>query len=283
MAKAFDFAELTTRQNQESAVFLTPALRSTTEELIFLKFLSTIPEEERNLILTYLLELEVSGDVACQAQFFGRFRPFQPVLPMRKNNRAQIEEDLRCLWRKHGYPNFNKKNQPIIPQTREICKKLDAGMLEVVYDYIYRLASNSVHFRSRNLLRMGWGKSKTEFTFTSKSMPEYHLGIVQTYGSFLLCLYFELFGDLVEVNQDEKLAVTALRELLLQKFDWPEIVTLEEMNFDYPEINNSDRFLQIAYAVIMEQGFLEGSKTLLGTWDGTANRSARSGNEQQRS
>ena len=29
---------------------------------------------------------------------------------------------------------LTRQNQPIIPQTKEICKKLDSGMLEVVYE-----------------------------------------------------------------------------------------------------------------------------------------------------
>ena len=43
--------------------------------------------------------------------------------------------------------------------------------LAVLYDYLYRLTSDSVHFNVSSLFRSGWGPSVSQFVFSSKNFP----------------------------------------------------------------------------------------------------------------
>ena len=260
-AKAFEFAELTTKQSHESAFFLTSALRSTTEELIILNFLSGISPADRQIVLESLLRIDTNEDLEHQSLFMRRFRPFQPVLPGRIDPESPKAELLK-VWQRNGWPNL-KNRRRTLPPIREIAQRSDSGMLEVVYDFIYRLSSNSVHFRPCNLLSLGWKNAHAEWTFSSKSFPAYYLQIIQIYGCFLFCLYFELFEEFLKPSQDEAKAVKGLRMLLLQRPRWPEMVTFEEMNRPYPTVEEKDRFFRDVYSLIMHEGFLSGAKKLL--------------------
>ena len=265
-AKAFEFAELTCQQDYDNAYFLAPLLRSIAEEIIFLKYISTFPDEERELVLSHLLELNVIEDVKHQTVFFGTFRPFQPVLSGANGKEKVLKNELRDFWRKKGWTRFRKTTSPIVPPTREMAEKLEKGMMEIVYDFIYRLSSMSVHFHTRGLLRMGWGDIKTTATFSTKNMEKYQRELIHVYGTYLLCLYAELFEELLDPHDQEKEAVAELRDHLQRIFRWPEMVTFEEMNLPIPdaEIRKWPTTLIYGlYSVVMNEGFLSGATEIL--------------------
>ena len=116
--KFYNFAELATRQDSESALFLVSALRSTTEELIVLNFLSRMFHNDRESVLQLFFELEMADKSKIQSRFFGKYRPFQPVvsLPAKTAKQKLQEEDLREIWRRNGWPKFNKTNHPMSRQ-----------------------------------------------------------------------------------------------------------------------------------------------------------------------
>ena len=131
--KAFEYAVLTTAN---SAFFLTSALRSTTEDLIFLNYLSKLSHSERELALGAILQLETS-DAFKYPEFFGRFRPFQVLSsPIGAIDMKKIDQSLRKVWRDNGWPKFPTRGPK--PPTREVAQKSEKGLLEVVYEYVYR-------------------------------------------------------------------------------------------------------------------------------------------------
>ena len=146
------------------------------------------------------------------------------------------------------------------------------GILEQVYDFIYRLTSRTVHFNPELLLKQGWGTRESEEAlivnsrFSSKNMGAYHLAVCQIYGSYLLILYFELFDDILQPNQQERDAVAELRNHIWQDFRWPEMVTFEEMNQVVPDpkiLKWPNSLVYSLYSVAMQEGFIAGAKEIL--------------------
>ena len=261
--KSFEFVGLTSRIGDESALFLTASLRSIAEEIILLNHLANFCHEDRELVLVRLMELEVKQNARYQSRFFQTFRPFQPVMPERINDEKRLKNELRDFWRQNGWPKFQPKTSTVTPPTSEIAQKSSPRLLEVVYDFIYRLSSNSVHFRPGALLRMGWGPDMSHMTFSPKYLGRYYLTMCQVYGCYLLCLYFELFDKYLKPNQIESEAVVELRRHLLWIVRWPEMVTFEEMNFPAPSGQTLvSALLHGSYVRIMEGGFISGTEEL---------------------
>ena len=212
--RAFEFANLASQQEPESAYFLIPALRAITEDVIFFCFLSKCSSDDREVVVRNLMRLDVIDKLGYQQKFFHSFRPFQRVLPAHQAQKDEIEgwkEELRDFWRRNGWPCFGKKNRrDLMPPIIQLAQKSTRGLLEVVYEFIYRLTSGEVHSSPRVLLRLGWGGSQTvgEFpssaTFSTKNLGPYHLSVIQIYGTYLLCLCFELFGPQIGVGPEEQ-------------------------------------------------------------------------------
>lgn len=262
--KAFEFVELTSRCEEDIAPFLTSSLRSIAEEIIVLNYLAKASGEDREFVIQRLMELELRENAEHQSAFFQKLRPFQRIIPNRINDSEQIKEDLQVFWQKKGW-SINKSKHPMIPQIRQIAEKSEPRLFETVYDFIYRLSSNSVHFNAGSLLRLGWGVDKSNFTFSANSRGRYFLEICQTYGAYLLCLQLELFHDFLKPNPDEIRLITDLRRYLLLIRHWPEMVAFEEVNMPTPDYKYTDKELDshVNYAMIMEGGFVLGTKRLL--------------------
>ncbi len=283
--RAFSFAEFASRQEPNDAFFLVPALRAITEDIIFFRFLSKSSDEDREMVMQHLMSIDVADKVQHQQNFFRSFRPFQHVLTFRDDNTKvldRMKEEMREFWRKSGWPNFGKRNRNVyVPPIREMAQKSDAGMLEIAYDFIYRLTSGEVHSTPRTLLRLGWGESEAitelpaEATFSTRHLGPYHLSVIQVYGTYILCLWSELFSDQLDASQQDIAAFLVLRKHLMLNVRWPEMVTFEEMNQPVPDPANTKwpNFLVHAlYSVIMNEGFISGAKLILETRNGEHKR-----------
>ena len=277
VVRAFEYVELTTQQEPSSSFFLVPALRAITEDIIFFRFLSEKPRELREMVVRHLTNIEVANRLRDQESFFKSFRPFQPVLRSQET-REDIEtckDKLLSFWNSNGWPSF-KDRRICIPQIRQMAEKSGSELLEVVYDFIYRLTSGAVHFNPQVLLRLGWGPSRpsgktlSRVTFSTKNLSQYYLDMSQVYGSYLLCLYFEFFEESLTPNQEERAAIVELRKHLVHVYRWPEMVTFEEMNMTFPERQRvTDFLLHAGYAAIMvREGFSAGAAKLLSISDG---------------
>ena len=275
--RAFSFAETVSRQKPDDAFFLIPALRPITEDIIFFRFLfKSSSDEDRDMVITNLMHLDVLDKLKHQQGFFLTFRPFQRVLTLPEQHADMIDvkkEELLQFWRRKGWPSFGTKNKrAYVPPIREMAQKSDPGLLEVVYDFIYRLASGEVHSTPRTLLRLGWGESISRkeqpltSTFSTTNLGPYHLNVIQVYGTYILCIWSELFGDQIDVSKEDHDAFSALRKHLMSRIRWPEMVTPEEMNQPVPDPVASkwpNLLVHALYSVIMNEGFISGAKTLL--------------------
>ncbi len=202
------------------------------------------------------------------------FRPFQPVLRSANIESMDIQKvrhELRSFWRNNGWLKLNRD----MPPTREIAERSDPEVLHVVYDFIYRIASDAVHFNPRALLRTGWGNIPREATFSSRNMGDYYLAMCRVYGSYLFCLYFEFFGQFLRLNQEEKSAVRELRKYLLSLPRWPEMITFEEMNIDVSRPTFSSMLLYAMYDGIMADGFISGTKQMIALRENQRSRSSK--------
>ena len=244
-----------------------PTLRGITEDIIYFRFFSRFPSRTRESVMGYMMGFGLQEKLEWQNVFFQTFRPFQPVLPPTSVEKEEIAERLRLFWQENGWTSLRNRE---VPPIRQIAEKSDPGFLEVVYDFIYRLTSDAVHFSPQILLRSGWGNLPIDTTFSSSHMGPYYLAVNQIYGSYLLCLYFEFFGEFLEPNQKEENAVVELRKYLLEIPRWPEMVTFEEMNVPDPlaKYNIILRamltfMMKEKSSIMAENGFISGAKQML--------------------
>ena len=258
----FEFVDIASKEESGSAFFLTPALRRPTEDIIYFRFLSRHPHKIREKILRDMMELEVMRNLKHQDSFFSKFRPFQPVIKKQKIDVDKIEDNIRLFWRNNGWPNLKNR---VYPPIEQIARKSDPGLLDIVYNFIYRLTSDAVHFSPQILLRSIWGdRSMKEMKVSPGNMDFYYISLNQIYGSFLLCLYFEFFSRFLKPRQEEKIMIKELREHLQGRFRWPEMVTFEEMNIDVPkpELFPTASIYRIYSDIMTENGFISGAKKL---------------------
>lgn len=257
VTKAYKFLEVASNIDRKNAFFLVPSLRSITEDIIVLRFISRIPHQEREAAIVSIMRSNVSERIKTQSDFFGTFRPFQPVL-----NTGSLDEFHQdgsiAFWQNNGWPNLNGRKMPPI---REIAKKCGEGTLDIIYDYLFRFTSATVHFSPQTLLRLGWGDSasKERVTFSPDNMSQYFSDANLIYGSCLFSLYFEMFGRFLRPNREEKQIVSKLRKRILEVFRWPEMVTFEEMNRPVQKVGIPHWIIKVVYSEIMEEGFLSGT------------------------
>lgn len=274
LARAFAFAKFASQHNFETAFFIVPALRPITEDLIVFRFLEqTATAEERENLVQNLMVLDVQENLKHQSMFFRKFRPFQHVLSSFRDGDRQEKESksqLTNFWRQNGWPNLGKNVK--LPPIRQIALKSEPGILEVVYDFFYRLASGEVHSSPRTLLRLGWqitenpNEAVLKSGFSIKQLGNYYLALAQIYGSYLFCLWFEFFSAHYEVSEDDLKQISSVRAYLLEQVQWPEIVTFEEMNVPRPDSEATfwSRVLVSAlYKKISEDGFVDGIRLIL--------------------
>ena len=272
--RSFYFAKFASQQEPATAIFIVPSLRAVTEDLILFRYLQqTCTPDEQNMIIKNMMLIDVYEKTNHQKRFFNKFRPFQPVLSYSADSEQVVtaaKDELANHWRGHGWSNFRANAS--LPPIRELAERSDPGILEVVYEFIYRLASGEVHSTPRSLLRSSWGYySKSgetiNSTFSIEHLGSYYLDVAQVYSTYLFCLWFELFDDQFDASKDDIAAVSKLREYLISIARWPEMVTFEEMNVPEPELAEqwSNILIRALNRSISQEGFVAGMETILQT------------------
>ena len=273
ICRAFEFFDLSMNSKSDGAFFLVPALRPITEDLILYRFISQYcSSEDRDSVISRLVLIDIQKRTKYQKDFFHSFRPFQPVLASSteaEQEAKKTKRELREIWRRLGLPGFSQGNgKRHLPPVREMAERIDSGVLPVVYDFVYRLASGEVHSSPQILLRLGWGGSSNPQVFPSRAefssghMAQYHMSVCQIYGAFLLCLWVELFEVECGANGDDLVRLSEIRTRLWSSLRWPEMVTFEEMNLPVPdpEINRWPQMLIHAlFTLLVKDGFLSGA------------------------
>ena len=236
LSKCYEFNLLAwDERRSEGAFFWLPTLRGICEEIIVLNYAKGIPNEERDLLFSKLMLHEVHARLATQDAFFSAARPMQPILkPQMSPSAVQtLEDEIRSIWRAHGWPRMNRN---VIPPIRQIAEKQGGDILAKLYDYLYRLTSGTVHFSVGALLRTGWGDKPT-CTFSAQHFSGYYTAFGRIYGAFMFCVYFELFARLLRPGKKIRPEIDDVRNSILSLFRWPEMVTFEEMNVPVPDPN----------------------------------------------
>ena len=241
-AKAYELVELIAKSNCRNAFFYIAGLRGICEDIIVLSFMSDQPAVWRQEVAENLMGLELLENLEIQRQFFSVVRPFQQIVGPGRGHEARKQQyvlKLQTLWGQ--LPNgwtLNRSNT--MPQIRQIAER---SGLETLYDYIYRITCDMVHFNPQVLIRAGWGK-KVELkpdvptvmrpTFSFANFHRYYQMYGEVYGSFLLILHFELLGKFLAGDASVKKHIKELREWMFELIRWPEVITHEELNLEPP-------------------------------------------------
>ena len=260
--KAFEFAGICTTIDIDHTFFVVPALRSITEDLIYLRFFSTLAQSDREKLVEHLMAMQANDQLVSQRDFFGAIRPFQPVLSSLDATASErIISDGRAVWESQGFRRGLDRYGK--PSARRIADRISPTFLSVMYNYMYNLTSSTVHFNPLSLLRSGWGPDVTHAVFSTKNMSHYHFRNCQIYGGMLFCIYLELFDDYIQMDINETSMLMEYRSALFLEPRWPEMVTFEEMNQSLPEPTHNfwlaPLVVRLAYAdIVKEEGFIKG-------------------------
>lgn len=104
VAKSFEFTSLAYQDPPLAhGFFITATLRGICEDLITFTFLEGLSEHERNEALSLLMSANIAEGVKAQSEFFDVHRPWQPVVQLPKQRRADTEQKLRSLSARLGW------------------------------------------------------------------------------------------------------------------------------------------------------------------------------------
>jgi hypothetical protein len=239
LIKSYEFLKLVYLEEKfNHYFFVTSFLRGIVEDVVVLESIHGFDSEKREKLLGGIQRLEVNDRAITQWEFFQKYRPFQPVI----DKAIDIDEALatvQTIWREAGWSTFNAKPKKTMPPVIQLAQKLAPGVLDLLYDFIYRLSSTTVHFSPQTLLKTSWGNVDDENNITGtisvRHMANYYKTYSQVYGVLLFSFYFELFPTEIEATSREQSVVEAMRKSILEKLRWPEMITFEEMNLPTPK------------------------------------------------
>ena len=234
LSKCYDFNLYAWNDGKsDGAFFSLPTLRGICEEIIVLNYVQHLPNRERDAMFSKLMAHDVHTRLTTQQAFFSVARPLQPILKAQllSAEMETLEDEIRAIWRAHGWPRMERG---VLPPIRQIAEKQGGDVLAKLYDYLYRLTSRTVHFRVGALLRTGWG-NKPNCTFSVQHFKGYYSAFGRIYGAFMFCVYFELFPRVLRPNKIVLKRVDAIRDSILSVVRWPEMITFEEMNLPVPD------------------------------------------------
>jgi hypothetical protein len=209
-AKTYDFVLLVHKELHPGAAFyLAPALPGICEDFIALSFLHKKRDPE---VRDELLKAKAQNQLATAAQkqvaFFSRVRPFQPVFALDPAK----------------FPPAN------LPPARNMANEV--GLSEL-YDFVYAITSDVVHFNPRIILRNAWGPHP-RYSHSASHFDAYYQAFCRIYGVYFLCLFARAFASEIQLSAESTDVVTELERALADELRWPEAVTYEEMNVEPP-------------------------------------------------
>ena len=227
----FNVAVNRARKHHDEEFLFVSALRGICEDLIWLAFISRMPEEERKKITEVLLRKTLSDGLRVQKGFFEANNPFQIVLGPSSSEKELSSpttlpdrQALREFWAARG---TTRRDGPTV---REMASEIG---LNFTYDYVYFMSSNFVHFNPQALLRAGWGDKTNPFKFSVSHLSGYYKSLASFYGAILFIRLYSAFSE-SHFRESCKQEVGALLDLIEKVHRWPEVVTFEEMNKSPP-------------------------------------------------
>jgi hypothetical protein len=220
VVKSLEFAvQATTLPRGISAFFLAPTLRGICEDLIALRFLQLDSNRsKRDELLDGRMFSAVFSAVDKQTVFFRKHRPFQSVF----NGKLTTPPKAAGL-----------------PSMKDMAEKAD---LTDLYEFLYAVSSDNVHFNPRIIIRNAWGDGHKTFTHSTKQFHDYYADLCTVYGTYLFCRFIESFKVDLRLSADVVSKTEQLSNDLDARLRWPEAVTFEEMNKDGP--SDAERVLR---------------------------------------
>ncbi|MGG2425022.1 DUF5677 domain-containing protein, partial [Ralstonia pseudosolanacearum] len=186
--KSFEYALFCRSLNPEKRPFFAaPTLRGICEDFIALRYLQAkrTPVQRDELLMKKIVVL-ISDGVAKQKKFFQIRRPFQPV--------------------------FSKKLELVppkasLPPMRNMA--VDMG-LDDLYDFMYAITSDVVHFNPRIIVRNAWGDTRERFQHSVGNFDVYYADFCQTYSLFFLCEFVRAFSTELSFSGEYLTSIGAL-------------------------------------------------------------------------
>lgn len=239
LAKAYDFCFFAeNKMEEESAFYSMGVLRSICEDIIILKFISCLEPKDQDLLIRGTMHTSLLVAVKQQKAFFDVFRPGQLIIDLdvqTPNAEKSLDDQLKSLWVRNGWPRHKDGK---MPPTAQIAHKIGPGTVDIIYEYIFRFTSQTVHFNPRSLLVTGWemkGDKKRVVTFSPSNYGKYFIAYCRIYGALLLTIYMEFFEKELPLPVRAINTMKKLRVAITMQPRWPEMVTFEEMNQRTPK------------------------------------------------
>lgn len=237
-AKCFDFARWTLLQDFDNrdSFWVVATLRGIVEDIIFLSATKDMTFEDRNLLLSSLMRLDVEEGMNRQSRFFSKPEYYQIVLASPSKitpSTKKVRDQMREVWKRYGLnPGPSGKGN--------IASLADATELREIYDFFYHLASRLVHFSPSVLLRSGWGeqdlkKKEISPVFRHTNFSPYYSAMSTVYSLLLLSTFIERLAGVLNLQESFHSLAESIREQLKHQ-RLPELVTHEEMNMKPPNI-----------------------------------------------
>jgi Family of unknown function (DUF5677) len=164
-------------------------LRQMCEELIFAKFILSLPREEADEFIRLRTSLECYEGIEAQEDFFtaqqrvyGVADSSDPRLIVRLPDSARrigdaLRSKLKALGKRVGW---GSKPKPTVKQMAE-----RSGMTDV-YGFFYHASSSSVHASLHHLLRMVWfDRATNAASITNRNFQQYYQRFALIYGSWI--------------------------------------------------------------------------------------------------
>jgi hypothetical protein len=183
MAVVIDLVE---RGNAYQATSL---LRPMCEELLFARFIRSLPRSDADQYIRLKTMLEIDEGIHAQDAFFTKQQrdfgwpdgsnPETTILARMEEQRISdgIKDALKSIGDRLGW---GKKPKPSAKEMAERTDSLD------VYEFFYHAASSSVHASLHHLLRMAWWDSSTKkLTISNKVMEQHHRMFSLIYGAWI--------------------------------------------------------------------------------------------------
>jgi hypothetical protein len=210
---------------------MSSALRSICEDVIVLTFLAKLKRKDRDEVIAIRLFHSINQASLEQRTFFKKYRPFQPVLGFKLDLAAlNAQRDrLTTIGLLSGLWNTERK----LPPVEQMAIKVK---LREVYNFIYSITSETVHFSPRIALRHGWGNNPYDVTMSMKNFCRYYLFFSQVYSVFLFVLFCRKLRRQLGLTSAFMARIKELRHVLDGQIRWPEAMTYEEMNQEEPNI-----------------------------------------------
>ncbi len=209
--KAFEFATLVHETLKPGiAFFVAPSLRGICEDYIALKYLyEKRTRDQCDGLLTQKAMHQLKSAADKQVAFFKRARPYQPVYSVNK------------------WTEFQAANHP------NVRSMATAVALDDLYDFMYAITSDVVHFNPRVIIRNAWGEHP-KYSHSVSHFDQYYLSMCRVYGLYFLCTFADTFAAEFTLSPDSKVVILRLAQSLEDELRWPEAVTYEEMNLESP-------------------------------------------------